>query len=133
MRKLLAIAIGAAISGLIACSTTPPNTVLDERIIIPDDATQVERIDFFTRRELVHLNQHMLILRSGTRPYLVVFDSACLNLNHRDPNIVYRTKETSALYARSDVLLVDGAPCQVDRIYSITSADEIALRKQIRS
>ena len=43
----------------------------------------------------------MLILRSGVRPYLVVFNETCLNLNHADPHIAYRDERTSALYARS--------------------------------
>jgi hypothetical protein len=131
MRTPLSIAIVFVVPALVACASAPAQPVADP-IIIPDDATEVDHIDFFTQRELIRLNQRMLILRSGVRPYLVVFNATCLNLNHPDPHIAYRTRDESALYARSDVLLVDGAPCQVDRIYAITSEDEVALREQIR-
>jgi hypothetical protein len=134
MRTPLSIAIGFVVPALVACASAPAQQQpVADPIIVPDDATEVDHIDFFTQqRELIRLNQRMLILRSGVRPYLVVFNETCLNLKHPDPRIAYRTKDESALYARSDVLLVDGAPCQVDRIYAITSEDEVALREQIR-
>jgi hypothetical protein len=90
-RTPLSIAIGFVVPALVACASAPAQPVAD-RIIIPDDAAEVDHIDFFTRRELIRLNQRMLILRSGVRPYLVVFNETCLNLNHADPHIAYRTR-----------------------------------------
>jgi Family of unknown function (DUF6491) len=129
--QIRTLVIGGLAAAMNACANTPSPAELDNRIIIPEDAVQVDHIDFFTGRELIHLNQHSVVVRAGTRPYLLVFDEACPKLDRMDSTITLRARD-KAVYARTDVLVVNGSPCQIDRIYSITSEDEKSLREQLR-
>ena len=112
-------------------ATAEPPKEPDDRIIIPDDAAKVDYIDFFKPdHQVTHFNEHMLALWAGTRPYLLVFKTRCPRLERTETNIAFRSADTTKLFAR-DVLLVDGSPCQIESIYSITSEDVTALRKQL--
>jgi hypothetical protein len=122
---------GWLIAATAACASAGSRTPPDDRIIVPDDAVQVDHIDFFKPyRQVTHFNEHMVALWAGTRPYLLVFNERCLRLERTETRIAFRSADTSKLYAR-DVLMVDGNPCQIDSIYSVTTEDVTALRKQL--
>jgi hypothetical protein len=123
--------VGCLIATTDACASAGPRTLPDDRIIVPDDAVQVDHIDFFNPdHQVTHFNEHMVALWAGTRPYLLVFNERCPRLERTETSIRFRSADTTKLFAR-DVLVVNGGPCQIDSIYSITSEDVTALRKQL--
>jgi len=122
---------GCVIAAAGGCASAGPRTLPDDRIIVPDDAVQVDHINFFKPdRQVTHFNEHMVALWAGTRPYLLVFNDRCARLERTETRIAFRSADTTELFAR-DVLIVDGNPCQIDSIYSITTEDVTALRKQL--
>ena len=125
-RSLFAACLAAFVVG--ACATQPAQT--DDRIIIPEYAREVDHIDFFGHREWTRLNPHMLVAWAGVTPYLIVFDEGCPRLMTRDAIAISRTNE-DALRARFDAIVVEGMPCQIDRIYAVTKEDVTALRKEL--
>ena len=113
------------------CAGAAPRALPDDRIIIPDDAVQVDHIDFFSHdHRVTHFNEHMVALWSGTRPYLLVFNERCPRLDRIETDIAFRSADTTKVFAR-DVLMVNGDGCQINSIYSVTSEDVTALRKQL--
>jgi len=123
--------IGCLLAALAGCASTTSPSAKDNSIVVPEDAVQVDHIDFFTRKELIHLNEHMVVVRAFVRPYLLVFDEVCPKRDRMDADIALRARD-SIVYPHSGVLVVNGAPCQIDRIYSITSEDETKLRLALR-
>ena len=117
--------------GLASCATTAPADgppTLEDQIIIPEAAAAVEQIYLFKPDKSASLNQHMAIVWSQSKPYLLVSDDGCTNLGRNDVHVATTLQRESALHAGT-MLLVDGQPCHIDRIYRISSEDATSLRK----
>jgi hypothetical protein len=112
-----------------AVGASADETQPDDPIIVPAGANEVDYINRFGQSTWSTLNSHMVVAKEGTRNYLIVFDAGCRNLMRPGAKMKQMFTE-SQLNVRS-VVTVDGMPCQIDHIYSITDEDNTALRKQL--
>jgi hypothetical protein len=131
-RRSRASAYGAAPLGavlvLTACATTAGSQPQAQNpIVIPDGAAQVEQIYLFDPEKWARLNDHMALVWSQSKPYLLVADERCPNLARPTGALVTTNQRETALHADT-MVLVDGAPCQINRIYSVTDEDASTLR-----
>ena len=99
-----------------------------DSIIIPSGAREVQQVPLFTDTDDSVLNEHMVILWSQLRPYLLLFDG-CPALGRHDPEILIRYTSFRSLHP-GDFVHVNQAACTIDRMYKITPADATALRKR---
>jgi hypothetical protein len=103
----------------------------EDPIIVPAGAKEVDSINRFGQGQSTWstLNSHMMVAEEGTRNYLMVFDAGCRNLMR--PGAKMKQMFTGSQLNVRSVISVDGMPCQIDHIYSITDEDNAALRKQL--
>ena len=117
---------------LAACAggnQTKPELV--DPIIIPELAAEVDHVALFNGEDWAALNRRMVVVYSGRKPYLLVFDNPCPGLLSTRPLVVNTTGST--LYARFDSVLTDhGVPCRIDRMYAIQREDVQAIRDALK-
>ena len=73
----------------------------------------------------------MVVVYSGRKPYLLLFEKPCPGLSTSSPLLVKTTGST--LYARFDSVITEhGVPCRIDRIYAIQREDVQPLRDAVK-
>jgi len=119
-------------SALVAgCAGNQPAPQLVDPIIIPELAAEVDHVAIFNGEDWASLNRRMVVVYSGRKPYLLVFDNQCPGLMSTRPLLVQTTGST--LYARFDSIITDhGVPCRIDRIYAILREDVQAIRDALK-
>ena len=120
-----------AVLGLVSCAATPAGSVPpDERktIAIPEDAAAVDQIYLFRPDKWSRLNERMALVWSQSKPYLLVSDSGCPQLMQPNGSIALTNQHETALHTGT-MVLVNGAPCQISRIYAVSSDDALTLQK----
>lgn len=122
----------AAVASVVACACTTTTPRPEDPIVVPEDARQVDRIDYFGReRRWTRINTHMLVTWAGPTPYLLVFEQSCPKIMSRSAVALSRSHE-DALRAPADAIVVEGMPCQIDRMYAVTQEDVTYLSKEFR-
>src|SRR5262245_47195760 len=122
----------AALASIVACACTTTAPRPEDPIVVPEDARQVDHIDFFGReRRWTRINTHMLVAWAGPTPYLLVFEQSCPRIMSRSAIAISRSHE-DALRAPADAIVVEGMPCQIDRIYAVTQDDVTSLSRELR-
>jgi hypothetical protein len=103
----------------------------EDPIIVPTGAKEVDYINRFGQGQSTWstLNSHMVVAEEGAKNYLIVFEAGCRNLLR--PGAKMKQMFTGSQLNVRSVVTVDGMPCQIDHIYSITDEDNTALRKQL--
>jgi Family of unknown function (DUF6491) len=129
--RLGASAVAGAL-WLAACAGNQPAPELVDPIIIPELAVEVDHVGLFNGEDWTPLNRRMLVVWSGRKPYLLVFDRPCTGLsNPQEALVVHSTSST--LYARFDSVLSEhGPPCPIDRMYAIQREDVTDLKNAIK-
>ena len=119
-----------AVLWLASCAATPGSIPPDERrtIAIPEDAASVDQIYLFRPDKWSRLNERMALVWSQSKPYLLVSDSGCPQLMQPNGSIALTNQHETALHTGT-MVLVNGAPCQISRIYAVTSDDALSLQK----
>jgi hypothetical protein len=116
---------------LAACAGNQPAPELVDPIIIPELAVEVDHVALFNGEDWTSLNRRMVVVYSGRKPYLLVFDNPCPGLLSTRPLLVKTTG--SNLYARFDSVITDhGVPCRIDRMYAIQREDVQAIREALK-
>ena len=128
VRRLSALVPAAVLLALAACAaSTGSQPQAQNPIVIPDGAAEVEQIYLFDPEKWARLNDHMALVWSQSKPYLLVADERCANLARPTGALVTTNQRETALHANT-MVLVDGAPCLINRIYSCTDEDASTLR-----
>jgi hypothetical protein len=122
-----ALLLGSVVA-LAACATSAGSQPQAQNpIVIPDGAAAVKQIYLFDPEKWARLNDHMALVWSQSKPYLLVADERCPNLARPTGAVVRTNQHETALHANT-MVLVDGAPCLINRIYSVTEEDCSTLR-----
>ena len=129
-RRDAGLVVLGAVLALASCGTTPSTVPPDERktIAIPEGAAEVDQIYLFRPDKWSRLNERMALVWSQSKPYLLVSDSGCPQLMQPNGSVALTNQHETALHTGT-MVLVNGAPCQISRIYSVTSDDALTLQK----
>jgi Family of unknown function (DUF6491) len=131
-RRERAWRVGLAAVWFAACAGNQPSPELVDPIIIPELAVEVDHVALFNGEDWSPLNRRMLIVWSGRKPYLLVFNRPCSGLT--DPQLALVIHSTSStLYARFDsVEPAHGPPCAIDQMYAIQREDVTDLKNALK-
>jgi hypothetical protein len=133
-RGLLLLVTGVCLASC-AGGAAPPTSATEpdpkNRIVIPDAARPLDEISLFHLDRFARLNEHMTLVWSRSKPYLIVSDAGCPGLSHSTGTLELPTTHGTTLQAGTTVL-ADDVPCRIDRIYSVTSDEASSLRETFR-
>jgi Family of unknown function (DUF6491) len=126
MKGLVQSVLFAGVLG--ACSAVPPAPTPIDPIVVPEAAVSVDHMTLFRNESWTPINQRMLLAHAGPKHFLLIFNTPCPPLRHRNPQIIVRAYSHNELYANSDLLSVGNMICPLNDIYSILEEDATALK-----